>query len=219
MTILEEVTALSAIADMGVYHDPEAILQVNDIHGQVLYQANPAASQRVVMEPALAFVIADIMSNDQNRARIFGTGTPLHLGDRRAAAKTGTNENFKDALTIGFTPDLASVFWFGDLLGIDHTMVSGSDAIYVAAPAWHNFMEAALKGVPDSWFAAPAGVTATPGGYALSDASAITKLWGEPSPSPTPTDYGVPPQRLTGPVPAGTPVAGPTPSPSPSRSP
>src|SRR6266487_882902 len=122
ITLLEEVTALSAFADMGLYHQPEAVLQVTDRKGQVLYQADPNRGARQAVPTGVAFIIASILSDDTNRQLIFGMNTPLHLPDRRAAAKTGTTDSFKDALTIGFTPDLATVVWVGDILGTEHTM-------------------------------------------------------------------------------------------------
>jgi membrane carboxypeptidase/penicillin-binding protein len=40
-------------------------------------------------------------------------------------------------------------------------MTLGSDGIFVAAPAWHRFMQAALdqQGRGDEWYQPPAGVT------------------------------------------------------------
>jgi len=48
ITLLEHVGGMATIADMGIYHSPEAILQVTDSHGQVLYQthADQRARQR-----------------------------------------------------------------------------------------------------------------------------------------------------------------------------
>jgi membrane peptidoglycan carboxypeptidase len=217
VTVLEETTALSVIANMGVYHDPTSILTVSDIHGKMLYQANPDSSRRAALDPGVAFIMADIMSNDLNRQKIFGLNTPLHLPDRRAAAKTGTTDNFKDALTIGFTPDIAAVFWFGDVLDINHTMNAYDrpppDGIFVAAPAWNRFMTAVLSGVPDNWYAPPGNVVPVQGGYVLTDATSIPRLPNDnPSLSPTQHDYGVPPQWLGGPKP----VASTSPSPGPS---
>jgi membrane peptidoglycan carboxypeptidase len=224
ITTLEEVSALSAYADMGIYHQPEAILQVTDLKGHVLYQADPNQHAHQAVDPGVAFIIASILSDDTNRQLIFGMGTPLHLPDRHAAAKTGTSEAFKDGLTIGFTPDLAAVVWIGDIQGTEHTMTSGSDGVYVAAPAWHAFMEGALKGVPDKWYTMPADVVPGKGNsfFLSSNPLKIDHLPGDdPSPSPsTSPGNGVPPDPGVGPRPLnqicirGLPLPG-CPSPSP----
>ena len=216
VTLLEHVTALSVYANMGVYHSAESILTVSDVHGKVLYRANPDSSRRQAIQPGLAYIMSDVLSTDANRAAIFGLRSPLHLPDRTAAAKTGTSDDFKDALTIGYTPDIAVVMWVGDILGITHTMIPGSDGVFVVAPAWHRFMEAALSGVPDKWYTPPPDIIWNNGDWYLSDYVTTGRLPNDnplPTPSPSPV-YIVPPDPGTGPV-----LASPTPTPAPSPSP
>ena len=224
VTMLEEINGVATIADMGVYHDPEAVLTVRDAHGKVLYQTNPDDSKRQAIDPGVCFITAAIMSYDPNRARIFGAGSVLHLPDRTAAAKTGTADDFKDAVTLGFTPDIAVIVWIGDILGNDFNMGPKADAFYVAAPAWHTFMEGALAGVPDKWYPAPSNVVKgdRPASWFLADARNVPKLPGDnPSPLPTPSPSVVPPDPLLGPspLPGPTPTAPPPPAPCPSPNP
>jgi membrane peptidoglycan carboxypeptidase len=205
ITLLQHVAGISTFADLGVYHQPEAILQVSDATGKVLYQADPNRGRRQAIEPGVAFIVSSILADDNNRALVFGRGTPLHLNDRHAAAKTGTTETFHDALTVGWTPDLATVVWLGGTLGKDDTMCNcNSDAVYVAAPAWHKFMEAALKTVPDSWYQPPSDVIkGANNSWFLQDAPRIDHLPNDnPIASPGP-NYGVPNDPGTGPVKAG----------------
>jgi membrane peptidoglycan carboxypeptidase len=208
ITLLEEVSALSAYADMGVYHQPEAILDVSGPRGVAPYQADPNRGVKQAVDQGVAFIIASILADDTNRAPIFGLNSPLHLPDRHSAAKTGTSEMFHDGLTIGFTPDLASVFWIGDTNGTNpktgdlYHMSNNSDGVVVAAPAWHKFMEAALKGVPDSWYTMPSDVVRQGNSYFLKTSPKIDHLTGDnPSPTPSANPYGIPPDPGTGPRP------------------
>lgn len=204
ITLLEEATAVSVLASLGNYRPPEAILEVIDAKGRPIYKSDPERGKRQVMNPGTAFIIGQILSDDSNRAPIFGPGSPLVLKDRKAAAKTGTNENYKDALTLGWTPDLAAVYWIGDILGPDHFMAKDSDAIRVAAPAWNRFMSEALKGVPGNrWYDQPPEVTKQGNSWYLLDATKIEHLPGDsiPSPSPSGNSYGVPPDPGVGPRP------------------
>ena len=228
VTMLEEANGIATIADMGVYHDPEAVLTVRDAHGTLLYQTNPDESRRQAIDPGVCFITAAIMSYDPNRARIFGTGSVLHLPDRTAAAKTGTADDFKDAVTVGFTPDLAVIVWIGDILGNDFNMGPKADAFYVAAPAWHTFMEGALAGVPDKWYSPPSNVVKgdKPASWFLADARDVAKLPGDnptalptPSPSVVPVDPVGGPSPYPLPTPTGLPSAPPTPTPPPQPSP
>jgi len=149
---------------MGVYHSPEAILQVTDSHGKPLYVTHPDQRARLAIDPAVAFIMAQIMADDQNRCMIFGCNSALHWKDRIVAAKTGTTDNFKDAVTIAFTPDLATGLWVGDIKDNRFTMIAGSDGVFVASPGVHEFVSRALAGVDGNrWYTPPPGVVSGPG--------------------------------------------------------
>ncbi len=220
ITLLEHVGGMATLADMGVYHTPEAILQVTDSSGQPLYVTHADQRARQAIDPGVAYIMAQIMADDNNRALIFGYNSPLHFSDRIVAAKTGTSDNFKDATTVAFTPRLAVAIWIGDILDYSHTMVRNSDGVFVATPGLHTFLEEALGylGEPgNDWYAQPADVVGGPGNsWFLTDTTSISRLPGDnpPSPTPTPINITVPPDPGTGPV-----LASPTPAPSPSPSP
>jgi len=217
ITLLEHVEGIATYANMGVYHSPEAVLKVTDSHGAPLYQTHPDQRARLAIDPAVAYIMAQIMADDQNRCMIFGCNSALHWSDRTVAAKTGTTDNFKDAVTIAFTPDLATGLWVGDILDNRHVMVAGSDGVFVASPGVHTFVSQALAGVPGNrWYTAPPGVVAGPNNsWYLADTTKIDKLPGDNPPSPTPSgpSYVVPVDPGTGPV-----LASPLPSPCPSPS-
>jgi len=217
ITLLEHVEGIATYANMGVYHSPEAVLKVTDSHGAPLYQTHPDQRARLAIDPAVAYIMAQIMADDQNRCMIFGCNSALHWSDRTVAAKTGTTDNFKDAVTIAFTPDLAAGLWVGDILDNRHVMVAGSDGVFVASPGVHTFVSQALAGVPGNrWYTAPPGVVAGPNNsWYLADTTKIDKLPGDNPPSPTPSgpSYVVPVDPGTGPV-----LASPLPSPCPSPS-
>jgi membrane peptidoglycan carboxypeptidase len=224
ITLLEHVNGIATYADMGVYHSPEAVLKVTDSHGNPLYISHPDQRAHLAIDPNVAFIMAQIMSDDQNRCMIFGCGSALHWSDRIVAAKTGTTDNFKDAVTVAFTPDLAVGLWVGDILDYRHTMVNGSDGVFVASPGVHAFVSQALAGVDGSrWYTPTPGVVAGPGNsWYLADTTKIDKLPGDNPPSPTPTGpvYVVPSDPGTGPVVASpTPTMCPTPKIGPSPPP
>jgi len=182
-TPLQMVTGVSVLADRGVAHDAEAILAVRSAGGRQVYAAG--GSGRQVIDPGTAFIVGQMLSSDANRALSFGRGTPLVLDGRTAAAKTGTAEDFADGWTVGYTPSLAAAVWMGN--ADHHPMTEGTDGIYVAAPAWHDFMTAALdrmrKG--DEWYDPPPDVQTRPGpgrqAYFLTGTSPATEPPALPS--------------------------------------
>jgi membrane peptidoglycan carboxypeptidase len=217
ITLLEHVGGMATYADYGIYHTPESVLSVTDSHGQVLYVSHSNQRARQALDPGVAFIMAQIMSDDQNRCMIFGCNSALHWSNRQVAAKTGTTDNFKDAVTVAFTPDLAAAIWVGDILDNSHTMCGfecgGSDGIFVASPGMHTFINLALAGVAGNrWFTKPADVVGGPGNsWFLTDTRSIAKLPGDagPKPTPKPVPFVVPPD------PGGPVMASPPPTPSP----
>jgi membrane peptidoglycan carboxypeptidase len=220
ITLLEHVGGIATYANLGVYHTPESVISVTDSHAQILYATHANQRARQALDPGVAYIMAQIMADDQNRCMIFGCNSALHWSDRIVAAKTGTTDNFKDAVTVAFTPDLAAAIWVGDVLDNTHAMIANSDGVYVASPGMHTFISKALAGVAGNrWFTKPADVVGGPGNsWFLSDTRSIARLPGDnpPKPSPKPPSYVVPEDPGTGPVPASpNPTPLPTPIPTP----
>jgi membrane carboxypeptidase/penicillin-binding protein len=165
----------------------------------------------------VAFIAAQVLSDNYNRRILFGLNSQLHWPDRTVAAKTGTGENFKDDTSIAFTPDVATLFWLGDTLGNDHVMVNGSAAEQVILPALHRYISESLAGVPDKWYTQPSDVVhgdpaTQPHAWFLADQRSVPKLPGDlPSPSPLAQPSAVPLDPSVGPV-----QVTPTPTPCPS---
>jgi membrane peptidoglycan carboxypeptidase len=163
-TPLQMATGASVLASQGVLHQPIAYTKVLNSDGSLLWQAHPDQTGKRVLDPAVAWIMETIMSNDNNRAMIFGRNSPLTLPDYRVAAKTGTYDKWTDGWTLGYTPDLATAVWSGNADG--SPMVQQSDGVFVAAPAWHQYMENALHylHISNHWYDIPDGViTAVPG--------------------------------------------------------
>src|SRR6185437_2955391 len=74
----------------------------------------------------------------------YGTGKAAKL-DRPAAGKTGTTQDSRDALFIGYTADLVCGVWFGNDDDSPMKRVTGGT---LPARTWHNFMMAATRGMP-----------------------------------------------------------------------
>ncbi len=123
--------------------DPVAILRVEDRDGDIIWQY-AAPEIREVLSPQLAYLINDIMSDNNARAPAFGYESRLKLS-RPAAAKTGTTNDFRDAWTIGYTPQIVTGVWVGNSGNEAMEHVPGSRG---AAPIWHDLMEKVLGECP-----------------------------------------------------------------------
>ncbi|HLD71019.1 MAG TPA: penicillin-binding transpeptidase domain-containing protein, partial [Candidatus Peribacteraceae bacterium] len=115
-------------------------------------QAGPEGSQ--ILDPRVAWLIADILSDPEARAQEFGTDSPLTF-DRPVAAKTGTTRNSRDNWTIGFTPERIVGVWVGNM---DNSPMKDTSGITGAGPIFHDAMLASLRGIPPSNFVRPSGI-------------------------------------------------------------
>jgi len=162
-----------------------SVLRVEDAKGRILEENSLKPPKRVV-DPEIAYLINNILSDDAARAPFFGAGGPLTLPGRTVAAKTGTTDLYRDGWTIGYTPNLVTGVWVGNNWG--DAMKNGA-GLSVAAPIWHQYMKSILAGKPNNSFTVPSGIRTVTvdslSGKLPSDATPETKTeifssWGIP---------------------------------------
>lgn len=198
--------------------DPVSVLKIQDAQGNVIYQYS-APEERQVVDPAYAYMVTDILSKDAiNWSRL--------TIDRPAASKTGTSEEFRDGVVMGYTPDLAIGVWMGN--ADNSPMAPGAFSSAGAGPMWKGFMQAAhdyLQLPPRPFDVPPDIVTSSCGGK-----SEVFKAGEQPSkpgacfapkPAPSPgADTPVPtPKPPVFPVRTDVPTPTPRTSPTPAASP
>ncbi|MDJ0756648.1 MAG: transglycosylase domain-containing protein [Ardenticatenaceae bacterium] len=137
VTPLELTSAYAVLANGGQRIPPAAVLKVENSAGEVLFEYQPPAGQQVI-DPRVAYVISDILSDDGARVPAMGSGNPLDL-PFPAAAKTGTTNDFRDNWTLGYTPGLVVGVWAGNTDNSPMVNVSGLTG---AAPLWNSYMNA-----------------------------------------------------------------------------
>jgi len=150
--MIELASAYAALANGGEWVSPIAVRKVVDAQGKTIW--TQSQTRRQALDPRVAYLITDILSDDWARLPAFGEQSVLYLG-RPAAAKTGTTTDWRDNWTVGYTPDLLTAVWVGNADNSPMYHVSG---ITGAGPIWHDFMTLALKGHPPQDFARPEGL-------------------------------------------------------------
>ncbi len=152
VSLLQMTGAYQAIANKGWLIPPTTILKITDAVGREIEPVRP--QPRPVLRPEHAYLITNILADNEARAPAFGLDSPLHLS-RPAAAKTGTTTDFRDNWTIGYTPDIVAGVWVGNN---DNTPMLDVGGVTGAAPIWHNFMERAHENWPVHDFKRPPGI-------------------------------------------------------------
>jgi len=151
--LLEMTGAFAVFANGGKRVPLSPILRIEDSRGNVLVDNSAPVGEQVI-SPEHAYLITDILADSQARCRAFHCPSILQLS-RPAAAKTGTTNDFRDALTIGYTPDLVTGVWVGNS---DNSSMVNLPGAAGAGPIWHDFMEAAHADWPVRDFVRPPGI-------------------------------------------------------------
>ncbi len=152
--LLEHVSAFATFARKGEKIPYKSILKVKDKKGKVLINnQDKNLNPKRVLSAQTTKTINEILSDNQARSFVFGENNNLTLKNRPVAAKTGTTNEFKDAWTLGFTPNLVAGVWVGNTK--NSKMREGADGSSVAAPIWNQYMENALKNKPVKEFEKP----------------------------------------------------------------
>lgn len=153
--LLDHVAAYATFASDGVYHEPRAVLKVQSAGGDVLKEVkdleNPEGEK--VLEPNITRMISNVLSDNNARTYAFGAYNLLTIPGRQVATKTGTTNDYKDAWTVGYTPNLVAGVWTGNTGG--QAMARGAGGSTVAAPIWNEFMRLALQNYPQEYFTEP----------------------------------------------------------------
>ncbi|MEI2692857.1 MAG: transglycosylase domain-containing protein [Anaerolineae bacterium] len=157
VSLLELTGAYATFANGGRKVTPYAIERIEDVDGNILWRAPHDSELRTThhaLDPRVAYLITDILSDDDARAPSFGRNSVLKLG-RPAAVKTGTTTDWRDNWTVGYTPNLVGGVWVGNA---DNTPMAGVSGVSGAGPIWRDVMEMAHKGLPAARFRQPDGL-------------------------------------------------------------
>jgi membrane carboxypeptidase/penicillin-binding protein PbpC len=160
--LLDLTAAYAAFANQGRARPPVALLRVTTGYGEVL--PLPSAGEGApVFGPRsaeVAYLITDILSDNDARAPIFGPDSVMRLADDRpAAVKTGTSNDYKDSWAIGYTPSLVVGAWVGNSDNTPMEEVAGANG---GGEIWRAIMEAAHADTPHEPFARPEGIVELP---------------------------------------------------------
>jgi penicillin-binding protein 1A len=147
VNLLELTGAYCTFANGGIRPEPYGIRRIEDKNGKVLEENSPQST--VAISAQTAYLMLDLL-----RAVVTsGTGRRALELSRPAAGKTGTNQDLKDLMFVGFTPDLACGAWMGydDFTSMGKHFTAASKVL----PWWTEFMKKAHEGLPIRNFDVP----------------------------------------------------------------
>ncbi|MGO7965308.1 penicillin-binding protein 1A [Rhizobium ruizarguesonis] len=171
-TVLRMVSAYSVIANGGQQIKPTLIDRIQDRYGKTIFrheerlcegcnagdwqnqeEPNIVDNRETVLDPMTAYQITSMMQGVIQRGTAAGK---VDLGGRDVAGKTGTTNDEKDAWFVGFTPDLVAGLYMG--FDTPAPLGRGGTGGVLSAPIFNEFMQTAVKDMPESKFVIPPGM-------------------------------------------------------------
>ncbi|MFO7540956.1 MAG: PBP1A family penicillin-binding protein, partial [Chloroflexota bacterium] len=156
---LEMAASFATLANQGRYQEPFTISRIEDNVGNIRYERETTAPRQAARIEH-AYLLSDILSDNNARVAAFGATNNLTIPGHRVAAKTGTSGSsrfdVRDGWTIGYTPQIVTAVWIGNTN--NQPIGEGQSGYRVASPIWNRFMSQYLGGQTATDFVRPPGV-------------------------------------------------------------
>jgi membrane peptidoglycan carboxypeptidase len=149
-------SAYATIAAQGIYAKPYLVTSVTTNGGQRIYAAKP--------DPQRVFPASITSDETYAMTKVLGPGGTAFgrsLSGRPAAGKTGTTDNNTNAWFTGFTPQLCTSVWIGNVDPTETVEGAGVGEVFggtLPAEIWQEMMNGALAGQPVLQFPPPATI-------------------------------------------------------------
>ena len=151
VTLMDLTSAYSVFPNKGEKIKPFGVLEIVDRQGRVIWRAK--TQKRLVMSRAGAAIVTNMLEGVIKE----GTGRRARILGRSVAGKTGTTNDYKDALFIGFSPGVIAGVWVG--LDDGGSLGAKETGAKAALPIWIDFMKVALQNQPHQYFDLPDDVS------------------------------------------------------------
>lgn len=154
-TSLAELTrAFGVFPSGGILSEPWRIHKAVDRNGQILY-ASPRTS-KAVLDHRVAAIMTDMLEAVIQE----GSGRSAFTPSRAFAGKTGTTTHFRDALFVGFSPEIVLGVWVG--CDDNTSLGEGESGTRAALPFWRDIMRKTEPVESPEYFSIPAGTERKP---------------------------------------------------------
>jgi penicillin-binding protein 1C len=144
--LLELANAYACLARLGEY-EPYRLLV-----GGARFARSESGSR--FADPRAAYLIADMLSDNDARTLAFGAESELRF-NFPVACKTGTSSDFRDNCAFGYTPEFTVGVWVGNADGSPMQHVSG---VTGAGPILHDLFEHLHERYGTTWYSRPPNV-------------------------------------------------------------
>lgn len=130
-----------------------ATVSISDLSGN--------CKTKQVLDPRVAFILTDILKDNNARSPAFGSNSQLVIpGHGEVAVKTGTSNNLRDNLTIGYNQNYLVAVWVGNN---DNSQMSRiASGLTGASSIWNKSMSTLLSKTESKEWEIPQGIVKLP---------------------------------------------------------
>ncbi|UCD79697.1 MAG: PBP1A family penicillin-binding protein [Desulfobacterales bacterium] len=154
VSLINLTAAYAVFPREGKWIEPYGAMEAADHRGRIVWRAKPP--KRLVMTREGAAIITNMLEGVVEE----GTGRQARSLEGTVAGKTGTTNNYNDALFIGFSPTVVTGVWVGRDSG--GTLGDKETGARAALPIWIQFMQTALAAGSPQQFDLPNNVSRVP---------------------------------------------------------
>ena len=137
VTVIDQATGYSAIANGGYRIDPRALIEVRNAAGEVVYDATEAPPRERVLQESTVIGMVDMLHS----VVMNGTARRAQLPGINVAGKTGTTNAYRDAWFVGFTGNFTTAVWLGN---DDYESTERLTGGILPAQTWQKYMRVAM---------------------------------------------------------------------------
>lgn len=154
--MIDMMSVYNTFSQNGKKFEIKGVSKIVDTRGKII-EDNTTDEGQIVLQPSVAYMITNILSDNQARSSAFGTNSLLNIPGKTVAVKTGTTDSKRDNWTIGYSPEYVVGVWVGnnDNTPMNPRLTSG---VTGAAPIWNKIMLELLKDRPNLAFEKPSDI-------------------------------------------------------------
>jgi len=155
--LIDLARVYAVIANYGQRPEVYPLIEVKDAKGKVLERNDDKKPLENVLSPKVSFLLINVLKDNKARTPAFGANSQLVIKNHpEVAVKTGTSNNLKDNLTVGFNQNYLVAVWVGNN---DSTPMSYiASGITGAAPIFNRIMTNLLKDNKSVEWTQPEGI-------------------------------------------------------------
>jgi len=157
--MIDLAQAYTVLANLGEKVPLTPLLEINR-GKESLFRSDQETNSKTVLDSGVAFILNDILSDNQARSLAFGPHSLLNIPQKTVAVKTGTSNNLRDNWAIGYTPEFLVAAWVGN--NDNQPMSQIASGITGATPIWRRLTDHLLQEYPQTGWPKPKNVVSLP---------------------------------------------------------